>query len=299
MKPNPISLLIAALWIVMMVLLVRDHVLPHPIGQDAENVAPDEMTDRWRNQRRVMMIRRGDTPIGATALMLTRGEKGQNHRVSQRVILNVGLTQINLQGAALLGPDLELDRFWAQLSSPMMNLSVRGQAVSNELIMAISSPLGERVFRQPIEGEVSVLDAVSTSMFDTIDLVPGNSYRIPTADVFGSMSGGELVIEVQDYELVDTHLGRVPAYRVATQFAGMTSTTWVDESGDVVMQNVWGDIYLDRVGPRELENYTGLRDEVRVPEFDLTEIEAEEATPWSEQSRSLFSMTQFLWGRQE
>ncbi|MBN1477770.1 hypothetical protein JXA47_13540 [Candidatus Sumerlaeota bacterium] len=286
-----ISLLITAAWLAMMALLVHDHLLPHPIGRDAAEVAPPDLADDWVNIHDFMVIQRQGRSLGASVFALERLPDGSGHTVSERLRLDVGMTDLTLEGAAELDADLQLERLWARLSSPLFRFTLRGQVDGDRLLLVLNGPLGQRHFSQTLGEPITLLDAARPRMFESIELEPGRSYRIPSADLFGQFAVSDLVLEVRDYGLVETHQGSLPAYEIATEYAGVASSVWVDEDGRLIRQPLWGDIVLERSAKRFLEiHYADLLEPAVVPDFDLTELEGE--VTWSDLGSGFLSLRQ-------
>jgi hypothetical protein len=297
MRPNLTGLLITAFWLVMMTLLARDTLMPRRLGVDAEEIPPRHLTAHWRDLREIMVIRRGPQILGATALTLERAPDRSGHSVTQRLQLDLGFgAQVALRAAASLGPELELEQIWAELDTSAIDMAFRGQVVGDDLLVAVEGPHGQRLLRQPLEKPISLLNAVRPSLLEAVELRPGSSYRVPSTDLFGSLAISDFVIEVRDYDIIETLAGQVATYRVEADFGGVGTTLWVDEMGEVVLQRLWGDIFLERVGALQerqvLTDFPGLLDPTEMPAFDLSG--AAEAEPWSETEQSLFSITRFL-----
>jgi hypothetical protein len=299
MRLQPLSLLITALWLFMMALLARDFLLPRNIGREAKAVTTGQLTDNWRDIHQMLLIRRGDQVLGASVLSVVKERGEEGYHASQRLRLTFGTggmsATVNLEGVAALSADFELDRFWVHLAATGIDLAARGQVAGSNLLFEVKGPLGARLYTQPLGHSVSLLDALRPTLFENIRLEPGASYRIPGADLFGSFAISDLVVEIEDYDLVETSQGRVPAYRILTQFGGQTTTSWVDESGQLVLQPLWGDIVLERAAPRTLDvDFRDLLADVSLPAFDLTNEAG--AQPWSPSLQGLFSLRRLAWG---
>ncbi len=294
MRGHVIGLLITALWVVMMSLLVRDHLLPRSVGANAEEITPSRLAERWRDVHDFMLLRQGDQTLGATVLTVERDRETGTHRVTENLQVNLLTTSARLRGAATLGAQFELDRFWVELQAGPVTISARGQVVGEALTFEINTPTGRRVFTQPLGAATSLLDAIRPSLFETVTLEPGASYRIRGADLFGSFAVADFTIEVLEYDLIETARGTIAAHRVATDFGGVVTTSWVDEMGQLVRQQLWGDVYLERAGRAQIdEAFPHLLDEVALPAFDLTDASA---TAWGEADASLFSLRHLTWG---
>jgi hypothetical protein len=286
-----ISLLITAAWLAMMALLFHDHLMPHSIGRNAVGITPLDLADDWVNVHDFMVIQQQGRPLGASVFALERLSDGSGHTVSERLRLNIGMINLTLEGAAELDADLQLERLWAQLRSPLFRLTLRGQVDGERLLLVVDGPLGRSHFAQTLEEPITLLDAARPRMLESIELEPGRSFRIPTADLFGQFAVSDLVLEVRDYGLVETHQGSLPAYEIATEYAGVVTTAWVDEDGRLIRQPLWGDIVLERSAKRFLEvQYGDLLEPAAVPDFDLTELDGE--VTWSDLGPGFLSLRQ-------
>lgn len=289
MRVRPLGLLITVSWLTMMTLLIRDQWLPRPLGADAEPVDPAALTADWENRRDFFIIRRGRETLGAAAVTLEQRREGPGFRASHRLRLALPLgLSLSFDAAASLGPRMELERFCADIAAPGLRAGARGQVRAETMLIEVTGPAGRGTYSQPCPGGVSLLDAVRPRLLEEIRLEPGASLRIPSADLLGGLGVGDLVVEVREYELIETTLGRVPAYEVATDWRGARTSAWVDEDGRILVQQLWGEVVLERV-PRPLpgEPFADLLNEVPLPGFELA---ADGARPWSAEGQSLLSL---------
>lgn len=298
MRPHWISLLITASWLTMMTLLVRDHMLPRPIAQDAQPVEAAALARRWQDIRECLLVRRGTQVMGANALTVLRDPQTGGHRASERLRLDLGLgVPVTVDGAARLSPDLAIERFWVHLGTAGLGVTAQGEVKGDVLVFELITPMARSVHTQPLGGAggASLLDALQPAMFENLELRPGASYRIRGADLFGTLGVGDLLVEVRDYDLIETSQGSVPAYQVVSEFGGISTTSWVDETGRLVLQRLWGDLILERTTPQVIErHWPGLLEEVPLPEFTVRAEGA--ASPWPAALESPFALRRILSG---
>ncbi len=202
-------------------------------GFSASASAPDaELTQRGVFYRgaRIGFIRERVTPL----------EDG--YRVEQTGDLTLTVLgrerRMRIEGSAETGTNGELRGFSFRLSTSsqksLFETTVFGTVEGDELVLNISSPRSERTERRPLD-EPIVLPLNLYYSLAAHGWTTGESYRVRLFDPM-TLSEGEAIIDVKELEIVRWGGREEEAYRLQTTFAGLTTTAWVNESGEVLRE---------------------------------------------------------------
>ena len=202
-------------------------------GFSASASAPDaELTQRGMFYRgaRIGFIRERVTPL----------EDG--YRVEQTGDLTLTVLgrerRMRIEGSAETGTNGELRGFSFRLSTSsqqsLFETTVFGTVEGDELVLNISSPRSERTERRPLD-EPIVLPLNLYYSLAAHGWTTGESYRVRLFDPM-TLTEGEAIIDVKELEIVRWGGREEEAYRLQTTFAGLTTTAWVNESGEVLRE---------------------------------------------------------------
>ena len=196
------------------------------------STADAELTQRGVSYRgaRIGFIRERVTPL----------ESG--YRVEQTGELTITVLgrerRMRIEGSTETGADGKLREFSFRLSTSsrqsLFETTVVGTVEGDELVLTISSPRSERTERRPL-AEPIVLPLNLYYSLAAHGWATGESYRVRLFDPL-TLSEGEAVIEVKELEIVRWGGREEEAYRLETTFAGLTTTAWVNESGELLQE---------------------------------------------------------------
>jgi Transglutaminase-like superfamily len=240
MKIRPgrfLSVLIVASWL----LLLGAHAFrSYSIADETPllDLAADPDRDAELTQRgvfyrgsRIGYIRERFTPLASGFRAEQSGELKLNLLGRER--------RVRMEGSAESGRRGELRTFTFRLSTSSrrspFETTVVGEVQGDELHLRIrsgSSP--ERTERRTI-AEPMVLPL---NLYYTIaagGLAPGATYRLRLFDPM-TVSEGDATVAVREREIVRWGGREEEAYRLQTTFAGLTTTAWVNETGEVLQE---------------------------------------------------------------
>jgi hypothetical protein len=194
-----------------------------------------ELTQRGVFYRgsRIGYIRERFTPIEG-------GEGG--FRAEQKGELRLTLLgrerQVEMEGTAETDAAGKLRAFSFRLRTASrrapFETTVLGSVEGEELVLTIRSASSERTERRRIE-EPIVLPLNIYYSLASRGFTPGESYRLQLFDPM-TLSEGEAVIAVKGPEIVRWGGREEEANRLQTTFAGLTTTAWVNEKGEVLQE---------------------------------------------------------------
>ncbi len=240
MKLRPgrvLSVLIVSSWLV----LLGNHALksysiayPTPlVDLGPESSRDAELTQRGVFYRgaRIGFIRERFTPLANGFRAEQTGELTLNLLGRER--------RVRMEGAAESGRKGELRSFSFRLSTSSrrspFETTVTGEVTGDELLLKIrsgSSPerLERRIVADPIVLPVNLYYTLAAR-----GLTPGDTYRFRLFDPM-TVSEGEVTIIVREREVVRWGGREEESFRLQTTFAGLTTTAWVNERGEVLQE---------------------------------------------------------------
>jgi hypothetical protein len=146
--------------------------------------------------------------------------------------------RMKMEGSAETGSSGELREFSFRLSTSSrqspFETTVLGKIEGDELELTIRSPRSERTERRPLEAPI-VLPLNLYYSLAARGWTTGESYRVRLFDPM-TLSEGEATIDVKEREVVRWGGREEEAHRLETTFAGLTTTAWVNESGEVLQE---------------------------------------------------------------
>ncbi len=240
MKIRPgraLSVAIVSSWLV----LLGNHALKSYSIADTTplvDLAPDSSRDAELTQRgvfyrriRIGFIRERFTPLANGFRAEQTGELTLNLLGRER--------RVRMEGSAESGRKGELRAFSFRLSTSSrrspFETTVLGEVSGDELRLKIRSGTSperteRRIIVDPIVLPLNLYYALAAR-----GLTPGDTYRFRLFDPM-TVSEGEATIVVREREIVRWGGREEESYRLQTTFAGLTTTAWVNERGEVLQE---------------------------------------------------------------
>jgi hypothetical protein len=146
--------------------------------------------------------------------------------------------ELAIAGSANVGTGGELETFTFRLTtvsgrSPFETV-IDGRVEGNELVLNVSSGGGTRTERRRID-EPIVLPLNLHRSLAAKGMEPGQTYRIRLFDPM-TLTEGEAEIEVMMPEIVRWSGREEEAFRVQSRFAGLVTTAWIDDEGELLKE---------------------------------------------------------------
>ena len=146
--------------------------------------------------------------------------------------------RMTMEGSAETGSGGALRSFTFRLATSTgrspFETTVLGTVDGNELILTIKSPRSERTERRALDDPI-VLPLNLYYSLAAQGWTPGEKYRLRLFDPM-TLSDGEAIVEVKEPEIVRWGGRQEEAYRLLTTFSGLTTTAWVNETGEVLQE---------------------------------------------------------------
>jgi len=191
---------------------------------------PLEASERW------MSILQGDRKIGIAHSRLQPVQDG--YRLCEQVTMRLntmGLVQdLVLDSSGWLNPDLSLQRFAFTMQSGLFAFQARGRVEDDHLVCRIRSGDNERRLRLPLEAPPYLPAGIFPALVGA-GLIPGAQHTFHIFDP-STMSQEQIVLTLQGRETISLGDARVDAWKVTLDFKGVSQQVWLDEDGQVLME---------------------------------------------------------------
>ena len=222
------GLLFTALLLVRTGTVSRQEATAPVIGETP--AGPLAASERW------MAILQGDRQIGHSHSRLAPVEGG--YHLSEQVTMRIntmGLVQeLALDSRGWLNPDLSLQRFFFSMHSGLFVFQAQGQVEDAHLVCRIRSGDNERRLRLPLEAPPYLPAGIFPALIKN-DPAPGTRHVFHIFDP-STMSQEEIMLTLQGRETVPFGKEDIEAWKVTLSFKGISQDTWLDEEGQVLIE---------------------------------------------------------------
>jgi transglutaminase-like putative cysteine protease len=231
---RPLAFLVLAAWVAAMVALVnRTYVQASP-GNLATDLARYGSTAVWRG-----VYYRGEK-IGFTVSQTTRTEDGFELQEDGRLQMNLlgQDTAATIRTTARVDTAFMLRSFDFSLDPGTGPITVKGTldrpGDMYRLALAIESGGGTRTETREL-AEAPVLSLNLSRLLASGGLVPGSKHTRTVLDP-ATLQSAVMTVTVGNRGVVRANDTVMPAFRVETEFRGLTTTSWVTDTGEVVRE---------------------------------------------------------------
>ena len=222
------GLLFTALLLVRTGTVFRQEATAPVIGKTP--VGPLAASERW------MTILQGDRQIGHSHSRLAPVEGG--YHLSEQVTMRIntmGLVQeLVLDSHGWLNPDLSLQRFFFTMHSGLFVFQAQGQVEDAHLVCRIRSGDNERRLRLPLNAPPYLPAGIFPALIKS-DPAPGTCHLFHIFDP-STMSQEEILLTLLGRETIPLGGQDIEAWKVSLSFKGVSQDTWLDEDGQVLME---------------------------------------------------------------
>jgi transglutaminase-like putative cysteine protease len=223
-----LSGLVVAAWLVQMGLLYRS------IQASTINLASDlsryGSSAQWRG-----IYSRGDKigfMVGQTVPTADGYELQEDGRIQMTLL---GATSAaRLHTAVQVDKAFEVKSFQFSMDPGTGPIQVEGVLDGRRLHLTVKTPSGTRTETRDLP-ERPALSLSLSRQLAAAGLAPGKHIEASVFDP-ATLRNETMVIDVQAREVVRAADRPVPAFKVLTRFAGITSTSWVTDTGEVVRE---------------------------------------------------------------
>jgi hypothetical protein len=150
------------------------------------------------------------------------------------------MTLLGATSAARLHTAVQVDRnfevrsFQFSMDPGTGAIEVSGTVEGRQLVLTVKTASGTRSERREL-AEPPALSLNLPRRLAAAGLAPGQRIEVPVFDP-ATLRNDTMVVDVQAREVVRAADRPIPAFKVSTRFAGITSTSWVTDTGEVVRE---------------------------------------------------------------
>jgi transglutaminase-like putative cysteine protease len=226
---RPLSVLVLLAWVASLSLLVHRSYL-----QASANLATDlaryGSEAKWRG-----VYYRGDK-IGFTVSQAVPTGEGYELQEDARLQMTLlgATTPAIVHTSARVDHGFVLKSFDFSLDPGTGPIQVGGRLDGLRLTLTITSGGATRVESRELAEPPAMMVSLARRLAGA-GLTPGARYRWTMFDP-ATMTNAPVAIEVGDREIVRADDRPIPAFRVALTFAGLTTTSWLTDTGEVVRE---------------------------------------------------------------
>ncbi|HUG52196.1 MAG TPA: transglutaminase domain-containing protein [Vicinamibacteria bacterium] len=170
--------------------------------------------------------------VGQTVPTALGYELQEEGRLQMRLL---GATSaVRLRTAVQVDKAFELRSFQFSMDPGTGPIQVEGTLDGRRLHLTVRTPSGTRTETRELD-EKPALSLNLSRRLAAAGLEPGKRIVVPVFDP-ATLRNDTMVVDVQAREVVRAAGRPVPAFKVLTRFAGITSTSWVTDTGEVVRE---------------------------------------------------------------
>jgi transglutaminase-like putative cysteine protease len=170
--------------------------------------------------------------VGQTVATPDGYELQEDGRLQMRLL--GATTAARLRTAVQVDKAFEVRSFQFSMDPGTGPIQVEGIVDGRRLQLTVKTPSGTRTETRELPERPSLALNLSRRLAAT-GLEPGKRLEVPVFDP-ATLRNEIMVVEVQAREVVRAADRPVPAFKVLTRFAGITSTSWVTDTGEVVRE---------------------------------------------------------------
>src|SRR5919106_3398307 len=251
---RPLSVLVLIAWVACMAVLVNRSYL-----QASTNLATDLArygpTATWRG-----VYYRGEK-MGFTVSQTIRTEDGFELQEDARLVMNLfgSTSTTTIHTTAWVDRDFALKAFEFSLDPGTGAIHVRGAVdplgstpgTGHRLTVAIVSGGATRTEERRL-ADVPVITQNLSRLLASRGFEAGSRYQWTIFDP-ATLANAPVDVRIGEREIVRTRDGIIPAFRVDMAFQGLTTTSWVTDTGDVVREESPLGLMTLRESPEEAQ----------------------------------------------
>jgi transglutaminase-like putative cysteine protease len=225
-----LSFLVVAAWFAQMGVLVRKTYLEASPAILAADLGSYGSAAQWKG-----VYYRG-TKIGFTVSQTTPEPDGYALQEDGRLQMNLlgATTAVRIRTEVHVDKSFSLKRFSFSLDPGTGATEVDGQLAGKRLELTVKTPAGVRSESRELE-EAPALAMNLPRILAARGLAPGQRLAVSVFDP-ATMRNAPMALEVRGREVVRAGGRPLPAFRVESRFAGITSSSWITDTGEVVRE---------------------------------------------------------------
>jgi transglutaminase-like putative cysteine protease len=244
---RPVSIAAICAWIATMGVLVQRSFIEASANL-ATDLARYGKTAQWRG------VYYRNEKIGFTVSQTTETADGFELQEDGRLQMSLLGAQnvVTLKTIARVDRDFAMRSFDFSLDPGTGGTKVHGEVAGRRLHVVISTAAGSRV--EDLElAQPPVLSLTLARRLAEAGLSEGQHHEWAIFDP-ATLANSPIALDVGRRELVTAGRRRVPAFRVQTAYAGLSTTSWITDTGEVVLEKSPVGLETIRETPADAQN---------------------------------------------
>jgi len=227
---RPLSLLVLCAWIATMAIVVHRSFADAGAASLATDLARYGTAAEWRG------VYYRNEKIGFTVSQTISTSDGFDLQEDGRLQMSLlgARNVVSIRTTARVDRDFTLRSFDFSLDPGTGGTKVHGEIQGRRLHLIVATAAGSHEQDRDLT-ESPVLTLNLARRLADAGLAPGRRYTWTIFDP-ATLSSSPIVLEVGSRELVNGGRRRVPAFRVETEYSGLRTTSWITDTGEVVLE---------------------------------------------------------------
>ena len=227
---RPIGVLVLLAWAGAMAAVIQQSYLQASSASLATDLARYGSAATWRG-----VYYRGEK-VGFTVSQTVATDEGFDLEESGRLQMSLlgATTAATLRTTAHVDKDFALRAFEFSLDPGTGPIEVRGRVNGSSLTLEIKTAGGTRTEQRELE-EPPALSLNMARRLANGGLVPGTTHQWTVFDP-ATLRNAPVTVSVGNREVVRGGAAPIPAFRVHMEFAGLQTTSWITDTGEVIRE---------------------------------------------------------------
>ena len=227
---RPLTWLVWCAWIPTMVLVVQRSCVATASTSLATDLARYGTSAEWRG------IYYRNEKIGFTVSQTIPAGEGFELQEDGRLQMSLlgARNVVAIRTRARVDKDFVVQSFDFSLDPGSDGTTVRGTIDGRTLHLSVSTPSGTHE-EDRVLGDPPVLSLNLARRLADAGLAPGARYTWTIFDP-ATLGNSPIAVDVGARELVTVNRRRLPAFRVDADYAGLKTTSWITDTGEVVLE---------------------------------------------------------------
>jgi len=227
---RPLSLLVLCAWIATMAIVVQRYVADAGATSLATDLARYGTAAEWRG------VYYRNEKIGFTVSQIISIHDGFELQEDGRLQMSLlgARNVVSIRTTARVDRDFNLRSFDFSLDPGTGGTRVHGEVQGRRLHLIVATAAGSHEQDRDLT-EPPVLTLNLARRLADAGLEPGRRYTWTIFDP-ATLSSSPIRLAVGSRELVSGPRRRVPAFRVETEYTGLHTTSWITDTGEVVLE---------------------------------------------------------------
>ena len=227
---RPLAIVVLLAWVAAMATLVRQSYFEASAASLATDLARYGSAATWRG-----VYYRGEK-IGFTVSQTVPSDDGFDLEETGRLEMTLlgAASAATIRTAAHVDKNFTLRAFEFSLDPGTGAIEVNGRVRGNSLTLEIKTKTGTRTEERTLE-EPPALAQNMARRLASAGFVPGARHQWTIFDP-ATLRNSPVTVTVGEREVVRAGESRLPAFRVELEFAGLRTTSWITDTGEVIRE---------------------------------------------------------------